>query len=647
MKSIFSNTSSKRQKTIAAAVLSLQLLVFGSCSTGSTGITVSEGDFETIVIVGTNDIHGALSPLRMKTREADNTPAVEYESGGAVTLASYVRKLRNEFGNNLVWLDGGDEFQGSIESNAAEGAPLVMFFNSTGLNAAAIGNHEFDYGPVNNAPHPQSEDRLGALKARTVEADYPYVSANIVEAKTGKRAPLPNTFPSVMFNVGRLKVGVIGLTTLETPHTTFPENIKTLLFQELEKSAIREAQTLRKSGAHVVLLAAHVGLNCEIGRASPSQSLRKPTDPLGFCGQNDELVQFLKKVPAGTIDAVVSGHSHQVIHHWVEGVPVVQGGSSARYINLIYLTYDLKNGRVAGDRTRIEGPVPVCPLVFENQGDCNGDRPAPKNGRGALVKTRFHGETLSQDDATLQLLKPVFEKSAQIRSQRITQAARPLEHDRRRESDLGNLISDAMRDFSGSDAALMNSGGIRAPIDQGAVLFENVFRTLPFDNTLTVVTVTGKELKNILRAAQSGGRGFHGVSGLKLRLIPLDKEAPSNDLNGNRKIEPWEVNRLLDVRLANGAPVLDEKSYTLAVPDFLALGGDDMKWPMGQVPRSRMKMHDRLVRDIVVDYLKSKTPSPAGWNSVEFPLVDAKSPRFVFGKVATGRAKKKGKKRRR
>ena len=633
---------SMKNAILTSVLALLHAALLSSCASGShQSLAVSTSDYETIVILGTNDIHGALAPLRMKSREADGVTPVEYETGGALMLASHVRELKEEFGNKLIWLDGGDEFQGSIESNSAKGAPMVSFFNSTGLQGAAIGNHEFDFGAVNDPA-----DRLGTLKARASEAHYPYLAANIFDAKSGQVVPFPNSFPSVMMNVGRLKVGVIGLSTLETPHTTFPENIKSLIFKELESSALREAQALRKAGAQIVLLTAHVGLKCDTGRASPANSVRKPTDPLGFCSPDDELVKFLKKVPPGTIDAVVSGHSHQVVHHWVEGVPVVQAGSSAKYLNLIYLTYDLKNGRVATDRTLIEGPVPICSQVFKNQGDCNGERPAPSAGRGPLVPPVFHGETLEPDATIVALLKPVFERSALVASELVTQAARRLEHDRRRESELGNLITDAMRLFAGTDAALMNSGGIRAPIEQGPVRFENVFRTLPFDNTITVVPLTGAQLKLMLRVVESGGRGFHAISGLRLRLIPLEREAPSDDLNRNGKIEPWEVNRLLGVTLEDGTPLRDEALYTIAIPDFLALGGDDLKWIMTQIPRSKLKMNDRLLRDVVLEHLKTRLPSDAGWNSTEHPLVDPKKPRYVFSKPGAAKSKKKARKKR-
>ena len=91
---------------------------------------------------------------------------------------------------------------------------------------------------------------------------------------------------------------------------------------------------------------------------------------------------------------------------------------------------------------------------------------------------------------------------------------------------------------TGAQVALMNAGGIRAPWEQGPITFGAVFRTLPFDNEVVKTHVTGKQLKLILRVAESGSRGFVSVSGVKLRVIHPDADAPSSDLNGDGKIDP-------------------------------------------------------------------------------------------------------------
>lgn len=581
-------------------------------------------EIETIAIMGINDFHGALAPVKAKTRETPGIEPVSYETGGAAWLGAHVRIQQSKHGSRFLLLDAGDEYQGSIESNLAEGKPVVDFFNQLGVTAASIGNHEFDYGPV--GPEGTPGDPLGALKARMAEAKYPYLAANILEKKTRKPPELPNTFPSKIFQAGKLKVGVIGLTTQHTPVTTRAANVEHLDFVAFKEPTIREAKRLRKGGADVIVITAHVGLFCQPGKNGMAHALRSVEEGQGDCGEKDEMVALLRSLPKGTIDAVVAGHSHQVIYHYVAGVPVIQGGSFGRFYNLIHLTYDRTKKKVVPELTRIEGPIPVCAQFFENQSDCNGDRPAPKNGRGDLVEAKLYGDEVEPDEQVEKLLKPVFARSDEEKKRVVGHAHSPLEHFREQESPLGNVVSDALLARAKVDAVVVNAGGIRAPIEAGDITFGDVFRSFPFDNSISVLDVTGSELKKIVQVAESGMRGFFPVSGIVVKLIDLKHTAPSSDLNGDRKIETWEIDRVLDVRFADGSPVQDKKHYRLATIDFLVTGGDDMGWVFSQVPKSRVTLDSGgLVRDAVLDHLARVNPI----NTVEQPVVDPKKPRFI------------------
>jgi 5'-nucleotidase len=624
----------------------LAALLISSCATpGSTPPSDKDlggprsPELETVVILGTNDIHGALAPIPSKTREESGVESQEYERGGAAILASHVQTLREEFGDRLVLLDAGDEFQGSIESNREEGAPMVRLFNQLGMQGAAVGNHEFDFGPI--GPEGTEGDKLGALKQRLKEAKYPYLSANLIEKATGKTPAWENLFTRTMLKAGRLKVGVLGLSTLSTPVTTRPDNITSLAFTELKQATEREAQALRAAGADLVVVTAHVGLKCYPGKGPQHSTFRKESDPQGPCEEKEEATELLQALKPGTIDAFVSGHTHQVVHHWVNGVPVIQAGTRNLYFNLIYLTFDTKTGKLLSDRTRIEGPVPICPLVFDNQKDCNGDRPAPKQGRGELVAPYFHGRKIKPDSATEDLLAPVFEATAREKKRIVGHAAREIVHVRETESPLGNLIADAIRKQAGTDIALMNPGGVRANWDEGDITYEELFRVLPFDNFVAVLDVTGRELKNILRTAYAGARGLFPVSGLALKIIELSQPAPSDDLDRNGRIDPWEVNRLVEVRLTDGRKVEDSKRYTLAMNDFMASGGDDLGWALRQIPDVRIKkIAGPLLRDVAETYLKTQK----SWNTPESPLVSEATPRV---KQVSPPAGKGGKRRRR
>src|SRR5262245_58021783 len=124
-----------------------------------------------LTVVGTSDLHGHL--------EGDGN------AGGVALLGGYLSVLRQR--PAVVLLDAGDMFQGTLVSNLGEGAPVVRAMNALGYRAAAIGNHEFDYGPVGEASVARNpgEDPRGALKARAREARFPLLAANVIEESTG------------------------------------------------------------------------------------------------------------------------------------------------------------------------------------------------------------------------------------------------------------------------------------------------------------------------------------------------------------------------------------------------------------------------------------------------------------------------------
>ena len=122
----------------------------------------------TLSIVGTNDLHGGILP--------DNG------QGGLALFAGYVKNLRaarTREGGAVLLVDAGDMWQGTLESNLREGAPVVAAYNALGYTAAAVGNHEFDFGPVgpDATPATSTVDARGALKARASEASFPFLAA--------------------------------------------------------------------------------------------------------------------------------------------------------------------------------------------------------------------------------------------------------------------------------------------------------------------------------------------------------------------------------------------------------------------------------------------------------------------------------------
>jgi 5'-nucleotidase len=168
------------------------------------------------------------------------------------------------------------------------------------------------------------------------------------------------------------------------------------------------------------------------------------------------------------------------------------------------------------------------------------------------------------------------------------------------ESPLGDLIADAMREFASSDFAFMNSGGIRSDLKAGELVYADIFAISPFDNFPAVVTMTGAQVLETLRLTTSGARGIMQVSGLKYTVdAAKDAEKPVA-----------ERNRIVSVTLPDGSALDPEKLYTVAMPDFIAMGGDGTQTVMQTVPRERLKIsYIKPIRDVLVEVL-SRRPQP-------------------------------------
>src|SRR5438552_10278475 len=140
----------------------------------------------TISVIATTDLHGGVLQRG--------------ERGGLALLGGYLRNLRAARARNggaVLLVDSGDMFQGTLESNLNEGAAVVRAYNGLGYAAAAIGNHEFDFGPAGPkvTPEQPGDDPRGALKARAAEARFPFLAANIIDNATGQPVAWRNVKP--------------------------------------------------------------------------------------------------------------------------------------------------------------------------------------------------------------------------------------------------------------------------------------------------------------------------------------------------------------------------------------------------------------------------------------------------------------------
>ncbi len=532
------------------------------------------GRFVRLTIVGTNDLHGWVQP---HPRSIPGAPPI---LGGVDAFAGYLKILREKRPGDVLLLDAGDLFQGTLVDGVTEGASTVRAYNALGYDAVAVGNHEFDYGPVGPdvvAVHP-GEDPLGNLKARMKQARFAFLTANILDQKTGEPPPWPAR-QTMLVRRGGLVVGLIGLTTPDTPEVTLAQNVAGLAFEPLAATAIDQAKKLRAQGAQVIVVLAHAGGSCRPGG--------DPRDE-NSCDLSGEIFRMVEAIPPGTVDAVVAGHTHQYIANFVHGVPVIQSGSHGVAFGVIGLWFDRKARHVDQQRTRIWQPVPICREVFASTHDCRHEAAGP------LVPATFLGEVVQPSRKVEAALRPDLRRVVRLKNERLGPSLdSPFTRSLWKESSLGDYVADVMREsVPGTQVAFTNSGGLRADLTPGPVTYGEVYDALPFQNRLVVLHATGREL---LAFFEHGVRGEHGVlqtSGVRLRVAAPCSGKPAH---------------VVSAVLADGTPLEPDRTYQAVTNDFIASGGDGFGVVLRDIDRDHIVVRNDLpsLRDAVVASLRA------------------------------------------
>jgi 5'-nucleotidase len=465
----------------------------------------------------------------------------------------------------------------------------VRAYNLLGYTAAAVGNHEFDYGPVgpDATARKPGQDPVGALKKNAELAKFPFLSANMTEKATGRTPQWAS--PYTMVDVAGVKVGLIGISTPQTPVTTMPANVTALAFGDPVPAAVAAARELRAKGADAVVVLAHMGGRCtNVSDVSATST----------CEPNQEAMEFLNKIPAGTIDAYFGGHTHAEMRHFVNGVAATPALAYSAEFSTIDLYVDPVTHHVDTAKTQIRPLTMICPSVYAGTETCDA-RLAPKGA--TLVPRTFEGQPIAADVKVAEVLKPYLDKVAVRRNEKLgVRVAAPIGRAYSGESALGNLLTDVMRQAYSADVAFMNSGGIRANLQPGEVTFGQIYEISPFDNYPAVVMMTGAQLSDMLRVTTGGGGGVLQVSGLRYTYdVALDAGKPAA-----------ERNRLIAVTLPNGDPLDPNKLYKVVLPDFLVNGGEGLSRMMKGVPPERVTIDmERTLHDVFASELP-KFPQP-------------------------------------
>ncbi|WP_282094810.1 bifunctional metallophosphatase/5'-nucleotidase [Epibacterium ulvae] len=412
-----------------------------------------------LTILHTNDIHSRVESIN----KYDSTCGAEDEAagecfGGVARIKTIVAEKRAELADqNVLVLDAGDPFQGSLFYTTYKGAAEAEFMEAIGYDVMAVGNHEFDDGPA-------------ALEKFVDAVSFPVISGNLdLSAEPLLKGKVGN---HVVLEVGGEKIGIISALATDTVDTSSPGD--NVVFQDEIESLKADVAALEAEGVNKIIALTHVGL---------------PKD-----------LDIAAQVPG--IDVVVGGHSHTLLSNtsdrasgpyptMVGDVPVVQAYAYSKYLGELELTFD-----AAGKVTAANGE----PILLDASITPDADVAARVAEMGAPIeemKQRIVAETAEVVEGSRDICRAEECAMGNL---------------------VADAMLDRVKD-QGITIAIQNGGGLRASIDAGEVTMGEVLTVLPFQNTLSTFFVSGQTvvdaLENGVSQVEEGKGRFPQVAGLK------------------------------------------------------------------------------------------------------------------------------------
>lgn len=361
-----------------------------------------------LTVLYTNDEHGWME-------------GVEESLGAANLFAIWQEQEGFTKDGPFLVLSGGDNWTGPAISTWVEGASMVDLMNTMQYDASAVGNHEFDFG-------------LEALKSRASEASYPYLSANVKWRESDENLSSIGVLPFITKEVNGIKVGIIGLTTLDTPTTTSPMNVKDLEFLNYEQAVRDAVKQINGNQPDLLFIISHVCIS--------------------------ELNALALQLEDLNIDLIGAGHCNELLAQQLGSTVMLGGGSRFR-------TY--AKARFVLD----------------------------KSGSVSDVAFSTHTNSPAEDDSEIVgLVSKWREVSAEALSVSLGFSSEALEQ--RSPSLRQAIIDSWLIQDPTADIAITNAGGLREGLPAGEITFGDVFNIMPFDNTIIAVAVPGRIVKEVL-----------------------------------------------------------------------------------------------------------------------------------------------------
>lgn len=473
-----------------------------------------------VTIVYTNDFHAQDQPVRATW--VSGSPLM----GGAAHLATYIRNVRSEEENVLV-LDAGDILTGPPISTLTEGEAPIDLYNYIGYDAVAVGNHEFDHG------WQRARELLN-------KAQFPFLSANIFYKNTN----ILFAKPYEIIDTGDVRIGVIGIHGKKAGLETIQLDRVTELEFRSQESILQEYVNLLRPHVDLVVVLAHQGVPAEQGTEDREVDVERDFE---------EDVYIVNNVTG--IDVLIAGHCHKSIaepyvapHTGTLLVSTRGLGTVAGYLNL---TVDVNAKKVVEHKGHL---VPI------------------------------YSDEIEADPILTSRLKYWDEKLKVLIDQPIGQATAAFTRNYFEESTLGNLITDAVRDFTNADIAFQVGGGLRADVEQGVVTYGDIMNVVPFNSEIYLMEFSGTDLLELLEQSAGMVSGVLQQSGLTLVV------------NTKREMGERVVSAIF-----KGQQIERVNTYTIAVNAFIRSGGDGFT---GFLKGKNVRSTNVIEREIVVDYIK-------------------------------------------
>jgi 5'-nucleotidase len=479
-------------------------------------------------ILAINDFHGYLRPppggITIADPE-DKTKKITVAAGGAEHMATLVRELR-EGRKNTIFVAAGDLIGASPFLSALfHDEPTIEALSMMGLNVSSVGNHEFDEGKdellrmQNGGCHPL--DKCQGPRPFT-GARFRYLAASTFEKATGK-----TVFPPYdIREFDGIPVAFIGLTLKGTPGLVSPVGIAGLEFRDEAETVNALIPELKARGVEAIVVLIHEG--------------GLPTGDYNECpGISGPIVDIVKKFDKA-VDVVVTGHTHRAYVCELEGKLVTSGDKYGTLVTAIDLKLDLVTRDIVSAKAN-----------------------------NNIVRSA----TLAKDPEQTALLDAYDRVAAPIANRPAGSVSATLSRvpNAAGESPLGDIIADAQlaatsaEDKGGAVIAFTNPGGVRTDIarkENGAVTYADLFASQPFRNQLVTLTLTGKQIKDMLEQ--------QWLDPKRPRILQVSRGF-SYAWDGSK----GDGERVIAERMSlNGQTIDPAASYRVTVNNFLSVGGD-------------------------------------------------------------------------